>query len=81
MQVGLVPRNKQGLESPGTRDGCFPWHPPASVGAQAHPCPLWAPAPLLKNKLRDLIQPRSPPLVIGEAKEMFAYVLHDLRLP
>lgn len=81
MQVGLVPRNNQALESPGARGGCFPWHPLASVGARAHPCPLWAPSPLLRNRLREPIRPRNPPLVIGEENGMFAYVLRDLRLP
>lgn len=80
-QVGFVPRNKRCLQIPGAGNGCFPWHPLASVGARAHPRPLWAPSPPPKSKLRELIRPRSPPLVIGEEKEMFAYVLHDLSLP
>lgn len=74
MQVGLALRNKQSLESQGA-SGLV------SAGAQAHPCPFWAPSELLETKLRERIQPRISPLVIGEEKEMFAYVLHNLRLP
>jgi len=73
MQVGLVPRNKLGLESPGARTGCFPWGPLASVGAQACPRPLWAPSPPRASHFGELIWPRSVPLVTVEEKEMFVY--------
>lgn len=70
IQLGLVPRNKWGLENPFTRGVCFPWHSLASACSQTHPWPLWAPSTAIKSKPRERIQPRSLPLVMGEKRDV-----------